>query len=314
MSTVKLTELQWINFLQTLDTNFIFLFGKKSAGKSAILATLIHTGNNEKYCPLLKFVKDQEAIQESMYEDIRKDVFTGLKQDSDDTWSALNGLFSTDESASRSYGFLPIRTEQSDTPLLLSGVLSPTQRAHARKNVNITFLEVAGETVSKVGDQNGTLPSNMNVYFKASGVPLMFFLIVDWIDAEADDLMVSRFIDYVRKTNARHKSASFVLLITKWDKFPRGKTTKVHEFVNSKMPNTWSKIQTEECKIFEFSIGTVEPMETDEFDTVKQEYEKRPYIQNLNTSYSKILWENIYSSFSDEHLIKPSFFKKFKLF
>lgn len=305
----RLTDTQWMKFLKALDANFVFLFGKQSAGKSAVLASLIHTGIVAEYGAKLTFRKTIHVMDTSSAQPAVEAALTDLKEQSDLTFDALAECFRWDGKTRQSSGFLPKRTEKGP-PLLVGGTIHPVSRA---TSCPIVFLEVAGETLGKLGERGSALPMEMDVYFRARGISMIFMLIVPWHDAAEDDEMVARFIDYVAGLNPGHDSARFILLITKWDSNAKGKQRTAKQLVENEMKQTWSRIRSSQNIVAEFSIGSVELCETSEPDEpVAGGFKKEPFVQVLDGSYTTKLWTSIYESFSPQRLKKPGWLARLR--
>ena len=280
-STNELTEVEQMEAIKDMKTNFVFFFGKPSSGKSAILSSII-------YC------LRQGNIMSSSGEKIGGSLTVQNKLD-DDSGIILENIIHEQMKKRR---FVDRTTAGSITYL---GIEYTPDKSKKLPSIDVTFLEMSGEDLKKVEvnrDGLGKLPSNIDVFFKATEISLLFILTAHWKEAAADDQRTANFLEYLIRQNPDLKKTRVILLISQWDKNPNKDKEGVNEFVKNKMKATYTLMEDSKNVVNEYSIGHV------------IELDKSPYIEKFNDIYPSQLWKFIYKSITGQDLDKKSFLDK----
>jgi len=265
------SEAETIRWLKSLDTHFVFFFGKYKSGKSVILASLLrslrHGGGKGEFHPNIEKPFDRGAV----------------------LVSDLEGYMDDNR--------FPPRTKQGNV-ICVNGEFTPNDQRFA--DLDITFLEMSGEDLTEVAIQHdsvGSLPSHIDVYLKADGLPIVFILVSPWMEAAQDDKVIAQFLDYVKAASPKGHSANsrMFLLITQWDTY-KGQATAL-EFAKANMKKTYNAIRSFRNIVNEYSVGRVVAVD------------KQPYIDPFNDEYPSRLWNQIYMTFTGRDLMKKSFFQ-----
>ncbi|MFN7572904.1 MAG: hypothetical protein ACK5TK_15865 [Betaproteobacteria bacterium] len=306
----NLPDTDWIRFLQATDANFVFLFGNKTVGKSVILASLIHTATVTGHAAGLSFIKTLDFLPHQYRDEQINNVIAALRQESEIHWDQLACYFEWDAKHQTSTGFLPARTDSGRPPLLIGGQAVPNRKG--LKPRNLIFLETAGEDLARLAGIGGALGTPIDVYFRARGLPMIFLLVVPWMDAAKEDEAVANFIDHVGSRNPQLRGTRFVLLLTKWDSNPR-RGDIGHDLARNEMPRTWQRLRGGTDLVSEFSVGTVEMRETREIDE-RGGFVKAPFLAEMDPTYAVRLWSSIHDSFSIKPLVPPlvSWWRRFR--
>ncbi len=286
--------------MRRLDAGFVFLYGHPTVGKSMILSSLLHCATVEGYGSVgLSFMKDSQLVPADDDADATA-VLQKLRHESDVTWDALQQVLKWDARHRTSTGFLPARTDSGRPPLQLAGRAIPHKRGLPARN--IVLLEMAGEDLKRYAARDGALPSSIDVYLRATGLKMIFLLVVPWSQAAREDVAVARFMDHVAATNPRLRNTRFVLLLTKWDTNPKRASQSGVDLAREEMPQTWQRLRPKGTDIVsEFSVGRVELRETSE-RAENGDWVKAPYLVEFDPTYPVELWRTIYQSFTNRHL------------
>lgn len=228
------TLLETIKAIEDKDTNYIFLFGKGGTGKSYITASLIYYLKTSGLGDLL--VKDTTSdIAKLLEQDLYNEFFTG---------KIIN------------------RTNRLEPPYEIDLVFTPKDRKLPK--MNITFLEISGENLSKVkiaknDPHSGKLPDNIDIFFMCKNIKLIFFLVADHATALEDSLLIDRFLNVVLNKNENFDNANYLLAITKWDTYNGKHKKNVEDFTKEFMPNIHNRFinHTEGKAITHYSIGKI---------------------------------------------------------
>ncbi|PJK07763.1 hypothetical protein CO610_09050 [Lysobacteraceae bacterium NML95-0200] len=278
--SLDISESQWLQVLQRLNTNFVFLFGRRAAGKSAILSSLLHTGTLGNIMDTgVVFQKNlaHYNLAHNMGDPEIAEVFSNLQIQSNATWDSLCDCFQWNGRTQSSSGFLPARTAAGRPPLLLDGTLTPTANPHAPE-LNITLLEVAGEVLQD-GVSKGNMPSNVDIYFRAQNISKTFLILVPFTDTQQDDALISSWLGNMLARNPMASNCPIILLLTKWDANPRAELQDPSVVVQQTMVQTYNRLQHfPDFRIDAFSIGLIEQMQTQHRDANGQ-FINGPYTQ-----------------------------------
>ena len=215
--------------LQDRDSTFVFLFGKQQAGKTVLISSLIyHMGVDDDGALQTRRRHDNlrgAAYLKSLYKSVREGYFMDR--------TAVGTLYELD------LKYVPIKPE---IPM------------------NITFLEMSGEDLSKVelsSQSMGKLPDNIDVFMTCPDIDLVFLLVVAYDEASNQDSMMIDFLDYLKEKKVEFDLSTILLTITKWDRYDGIFKDDVEGFVKEKMPLLYSRIKADSGSIARFSIGHV---------------------------------------------------------
>ena len=215
--------------LQDRDSTFVFLFGKQQAGKTVLISSLIyHMGVDDDGALETRRRQDNlrgAAYLKSLYKSVREGYFMDR--------TAVGTLYELD------LKYTPIKPE---VPM------------------NITFLEMSGEDLSKVelsSQSMGKLPDNIDVFMNCPDIDLVFLLVVAYDEASSQDSMMIDFLDYLKEKKVEFDLSTILLTITKWDRYDGVFKHDVEAFVREKMPLLYSRIKADSGSIARFSIGQV---------------------------------------------------------
>jgi hypothetical protein len=263
-------EFEQIKALQDKkDTNFVFLFGRVGAGKTALVASLIY------------FLRTYDNYGNLYFDgnDRGKNLANNIKRD------IKSGEF-------------PNRTT-AGTVTELECIFKPDSDKPHLKPFKFCFLEMSGEdlvTVSlNVDDlkevthnnyQMGRLPDNINVYFKA-GVSMTFILIAEKNATKDDDELISSFFDYIHTNHPTFNDSKIILVISKWDSNPSWQ--EVSHFLETKMQETFKFIKGNAATAF--SVGTVLKLENGRL--IIKEYNPKPADRIFQKLYGIITGEEL---------------------
>lgn len=231
-SPSKKGYLQIFRQLQDRDSTFVFLFGKQQAGKTVLISSLIHHMG----------VDDDGALE------------TRRRHDNLEGAAYLKSLH-----RSVREGYFMDRTTV--------GVLYELDLKYTpqkpKKPMNLTFLEMSGEDLSKVElskQSFGKLPDNIDVFMSCPDIDLVFLLVAPYDEAAEQDAMMIDFLDYLIEKKPQYPLNDVLLVITKWDRYDGLYKEDVESFVSEKMPLTYSRIKAANASIARFSIGKVSEM------------------------------------------------------
>ena len=256
---LRASEQEMIRNLQDMGTNFIFLFGKQGVGKTAIVASLLyylasecHYGNLEK--------KGNRKGQH------RGELFR----------QAI---------ASR-------RFPERSTPQVFaveSLFVPSNNRGHLSK-LPLTFLEMDGKSLAEVSIMsNGQLHPDIDIYFKAGTLSLLFLMVTSPQEAQQDDHLMVEFLDYINQKSPRFRDARVLFLISKWDTYSGQES--VSDFLKRKMPSTFRRLSKSTNAYGAFSVGYVE-------NNVGGE----PFIHEYDSRPARAVFEWIYQTLTGKKL------------
>lgn len=262
-----------IEYLERKQSNFIFLFGKPSMGKTAILASLVYymstcehgrleivnDGQNKTDGDLfLKYVREKIGLNKRFPD--RTDVGTSIEID---------------------VRFLPNYKDRPD--------------------IALTFLEMAGEDFTKVErrkNDDSKLPDNIEVFFSANKLPILFVLVTSHVTARQDDEFMVTFIDFMVNKDSRFRNSKIMLLISQWDTFKGNPDMEIGSFVLRNMPLTYARMSADNSTIGSFSLGRI------------QNVDGRPYISEFDSKSPEKVIKWIYKTISGKSLIDVPWWKK----
>ena len=244
--------------LESKDSNFIFFFGKPSVGKSVILASMLYHMNAQAGTlrPRLSTpnTKEAEVLLFDMLDNIRR-------------------------------GILPKRTTV-DQVTRLDLIFEPNNKSKKVKPINLTFLEISGENLQQVR-RGGSFHRSIDEYLNAS-IPLNFFLVTDYENADDDDSLMIAFLNELEKKSRQFKKVNAILIVAKWDKsgdegIPNEEV--LNDFIASHMPMTNNQIDNYELSKTYYTVGKV-----------IEDEQGGQRLSQLNLETAKMLSEWLYQS------------------
>lgn len=256
------------------DKNFVFLFGSPAAGKTAVLGSIIQA-------------MQRSEVQGRLFVHGAGDGYFkhGLA-----LWELIRSAFEKKQ--------FPPRTQKGRT-IQLHAQYKPSSGVDA---LDIVFLEMAGEDLKSVmiTDEGGrNLPFHIGQFLKIPQLKIAFLITTPWQDASKDDMMIDDFLSYVNETAPHLIENRIILLVTKWDTYPKAGSLSINDFVKQKMPRTYNKIAEKRNIIQPFSVGKILPFDGGEGDI----------IASFDYPASQRLFARIYETFtgvSNEEKKKPS--------
>ncbi|MEO0896619.1 MAG: hypothetical protein AAFY71_09490 [Bacteroidota bacterium] len=234
------------------NTNYVFIFGYTGSGKSTVL-TAINMYMRQHYRVILNQGENQEGIR--LIHQMMRDV--------------EEGSFPQPTSIGQ--------ITEYDTAFLMDG-----------HDVNLTFLEMAGEDLKKVDVDTGEdgLPDSVKAYLTCPGVSISFLLVADFerVVARKEDKLILQFLSYLYNEGIDMSRVGVVL-----SKFDRGRTDmNVEEVIKTYLPQVdkWlTSGDIQQPRVFPFSIGEVktENGRKDEIREIDLEdcQEVVPWIHNV---------------------------------
>ena len=257
---LKVTEQDQIKYLRDKATNFIFLFGKPAAGKTAITASLIHYLNSE--CNYGSLEKKGNPEGQRLWETIKQALAEGR---------------------------FPDRTGGTNVFEVESHFVPSNNRKYLSK-LSLTFLEMGGDSLSEVSiRKSGKLPSNIDIYFKAGNLSMLFILVAPHEEAHEDDQLMVEFLDYINQKSPRFRDSRVLLLVSKWDKYAGG--NNVTDFLRHQMPTTFRRLTRSTNAYGVFSLGAIE-----------DQVDGRPFIQEYDSRPAKNVFEWIYKTLTGKQI------------
>ena len=215
--------------LQDRDSTYVFLFGKQQAGKTVLISSLIyHMGVDNDGALETRRRHDNlqgAAYLKSLYKSVREGYFMDR--------TSVGTLYELD---------LKYTPDKPKIPM------------------NLTFLEMSGEDLSKVELSRhslGKLPDNIDVFMNCPDIDLVFLLVTPYDEAARQDAMMIDFLDYLKEKKPDYEFGNILLVITKWDRYDGMHHNNLEAFVKEKMPLVYSRIKAENGSIAKFSIGNV---------------------------------------------------------
>ena len=218
------------------NTNYIFIFGYTGAGKSTVL-TAINMYMRQHYRVILNQAENQDGIRliHQMMRDVEEGQFP----------------------LPTSIGMI---TEY-DTAFRMEG-----------EDVNLTFLEMAGEDLKKVDVETGEegLPEAVRAYLTCPNISISFLLVADFdrVVSKKEDKLILQFLSYLYNEKIDLSRVGVVL-----SKFDRGRTDMdVEEVIQTHLPQVDKWLTSGDIaqpRVFPFSIGKIK-----EYSNRKDEIEE----------------------------------------
>lgn len=218
------------------NTNYIFIFGYTGSGKSTVL-TAINMYMRQHYRVILNQSENQEGIRliHQMMRDIEQGYFP----------------------QATSIG----QITEYDTAFRING-----------EDVNLTFLEMAGEDLKKVDVDTGEegLPDSVKAYLNCPGISISFLIVADYerVIQRTEDKLILQFLSYLYNENIDLSRVGVIL-----SKFDRGRTdANVEEVIQTYLPQVdkWlSSGDIAQPRVFPFSIGEINSYQ-DQKDEISQ--------------------------------------------
>ena len=214
--------------LASLDSNFVFFFGKAQVGKSVILAAMLYYMNAKagSIKPKASTPNSQEA------ERLLYDFLNELKR-----------------------GQLPSRTTK-DLVTRIDMVFEPNNTSKKVRPVSLTFLEMSGENHSEV-QRGGSYHRSIEEYLRTD-IPLSFIMVTDYDNAAEDDALMFSFLNELQKKGRNLKYINAILVVSKWDKSGHREVfseDQLDDFISEHMPMTANTINNHALSKTYFTIG-----------------------------------------------------------
>ncbi|RNC85228.1 MAG: hypothetical protein ED557_00160 [Balneola sp.] len=267
--------------LQERDTTYVFVFGRESSGKSAMVSGLTHYMATTPFGELTpNSTRKQNEQGVRFYNDLRRNINVGKFIDR-----------------------TPTLNKKTITELDLS--FTPENR----KKMNLTFLEMSGEDLKKVEIEtsssepySGILPDEINFYLECPEINLLFILVTSHDTNEDDDQLLARFIEYIRELSDNHENPDILLAITKWDTYKDAHKQNVLGYVNEHLKSTYQKLNSinQGADVVWFSLGDMQIDKTDNSVIAVKELK-------LESSETVVTW--LYEKIAKEKLFKFKLFR-----
>ena len=216
----KTVKEQYENLLQR-NTNFIFFFGKPAAGKSHLMASLIHY---MKTCGLGDLIvsKTNEREAHVLIQDMFESIHTGTYLSR--TASQIGGT---------------------EPPTEIDLIFKP--KDNRLPVMKFTFLEMSGENLELVqvrgeNKQSGSLPDTIDAYLNCPNLKINFFLLASHEDAQRDAQIIDSFLDYLVQKDSKFDRYAYLLAITKWDTYKGSYQRRVEDFADNYMPQVYQRL------------------------------------------------------------------------
>lgn len=226
------TEAEQIRYLQNKETNFVFLYGRRQIGKTVITASLLH-------------YLSARCDYGKMY---------GVHVDGDERSLAGRRLLEIFRQRLTQQRLLD-RTAIGG-PTEIDVRFEPADKS--KDHLWLTFLEMAGESLEEIELRDaspGLLPKNIDVFFKANGLSMVFLLVTSHQKASEDDQLMAQFLTYIVNKDRRFANSRILLLISQWDTFAG--EVDLDDFLATRMPLTMALIKDVANAHAHFSIGDV---------------------------------------------------------
>jgi len=278
----RTTPIQKYDKLRAKGTNYVFLFGPPSSGKSYVTTSLIYYMQT---CGLgrIHFPESNEQQAQLLLEENYKRFHNGELID---------------------------RTSVADPPYEIDIVFEPNDKR--MRSMKLTFLEMAGENLKKVRIEKGNpgsgkLPDDINIYLQCPDINIIFFLVADHMNANKDSVLIDRFLNYVYARNIRFGLSNNLLIITKWDTYPNRGQQKVVDFAKIEMRQVMSYLKRYKIRnsVTSYSVG----------DIKRKEIEGKKYeeIQTVDTDSASIVTQWLYETITGQSLLpEPTPWERFK--
>lgn len=251
--------------LRDRKTNFVFLFGRPGSGKTAIISSVCHYLSTH---PSGSLEVRNKSNREGMF--FLKEIFRKGKE----------GLF----------------LERTARNKITEIDLMYTPRK-PKKSMNLTFLEMSGEDLSKVelkrdyqtgNTAGGLLPDNIDVYLKCPKIKMVFLLVTEWKNAREDDILMFEFLDYLRKKQKSFQKPQVLLLVSKWDTYGGKYRKDIDAFAREHMKLTYNLLTQIEGSLTFFTVGEVVEVEN--------EYATDTLISSVDTTQADVVKRWVYNA------------------
>lgn len=283
------------------ETVFVFMFGLRTSGKSAMLAAMFHAMNINSHLgtvlPLGTYSSDPSKRSINLF-DAYLDAF------------AEKGAF-PDRNTGEHVHEISLR-------------YTPFKKRNPP--INLTFLEVAGEALEDIKVINkGNLPTDINVYFKIPNIRIIFLLVGEYInhygfgahetreDTEAElqrlnpDSYISTFLNHIHNNGVNINIADFLLVVTKWDKHERGGanetfTKHINTYYKATLNRITRTLKKDTNKAIPFSVGHIGKTTAGKDFLVdfnpKPAYKVWEWVYERAINKKKTWWEKLLEFFS----------------
>jgi len=283
-----LTAKEQYENLTNRNTNFIFFFGKPAAGKSHMMASLIHY---MKTCDLGDLIvsKNNRRDAHILVQDMFESIHTGTHLNR--TASQVGGV---------------------EPPTEIDLIFRP--KDNRLPVMKFTFLEMSGENLELVqvrssNLQSGKLPDTIETYLNCPNLKLSFFLLASHEDAARDGQVIDSFLDYLVQKDDKFDRYKYLLAITKWDTYRGEYRNSVEEFVDRFMPHIYQRLIKEGAinALINYSLGT--------FQQVQANGHLTDLLVKADVARAAVLTEWMYHNITGKSLIPiPSFGERFRRF
>ncbi len=274
--------------LTNRQTTFIFLFGKPAAGKTHLMASLIHY---MKTCELGDLILSNNNLRDShlLFQDMFKSIQTGTYLNR--TAAQIGGTEPPTE--------IDLIFRPKDTRL-------PEMR--------FTFLEMSGENLEMVqvrgnNQQTGRLPDSIETYLNCPNLNLNFFLLSSHESATYDSQLIDSFLDYLVQKDEKFDRYKYLLAITKWDTYKGEYKNDYEAFIEKIMPQVYHRLirAGSPNALTSYSLGTFQKNHENGHETdilVKADY-----------THAAAVTAWMYKNITGKPLIpEPGFLEKIRLF
>ncbi len=261
------TLLEQIQYIRSKPTTYVFLFGKTQAGKTAIASSLIHHLQRDLQGDFGLVRNEQNVEGEKLGRQIQSLIQEGR---------------------------FPNRTSVGAVTHI---DLQYRPRDVRKEQVNVTLIEMSGEDLHElVVDQKSKLPDNIEVFFKAGNISMIFMLITSAAEAQKDENLMLQFMDYLASKDKKFTQSRIILLISQWDKYFGLNPETVAEFLESKLPAVYAKINRPDASnaIAKYTLGDVE-----------SNVDGKPFIRVFDHESPKMLWNWLYATITGYPLSDP---------
>ena len=206
------------------NTNYVFIFGYTGSGKSTVL-TAVNMYMRQHYRVILNQTENKEGIR--LIHEMMRDVEAGR--------------FPQPTSIGK--------ITEYDTSFTMDA-----------QDINLTFLEMAGEDLKKVDVDEGEegLSEELLAYLTCPGISISFLLVADFerVMQRKEDKLILQFLSYLYNEGIDMSRVGVVL-----SKFDQGKTDMdVEQVIKKYLPQVdkWlSSDDIEHPRVFPFSIGQI---------------------------------------------------------
>jgi len=222
------------------NTHYVFMFGYTGSGKSTVL-TALNMYMRQHYRVILNHAGNQGGIR------LMHQMMRDIEQ----------GRFPQPTSIGQ--------ITEYDTAFRMNG-----------EDVNLTFLEMAGEDLKRVDVDSGEegLPDSVKAYLNCPGISISFLLVADYerVVARKEDKLILQFLSFLYNEGIDLSRVGVVL-----SKFDRGRTDlDVEEVIRTYLPQVDKWLTSGDIaqpRVFPFSVGEIQqfPDRKDEIQAIDLE-------------------------------------------